>query len=158
ICPTGIDLRQNIWHTGSIWAVCPLAGDNMLIATETGGLWVSEPTNDGRYTSRCLSDSWPHSRFLYCLADPAHPDRVFVRCARGIDAPEGIYVGHPAASFPDWVFVDLPEAIAPPPSGIVTARAGGGGVSMIILPSQRLLVAAADQGVGWAPIDTFPFI
>jgi hypothetical protein len=157
VSPTGIDVGNNIWHTGSIWAVCPLADDKVLIAAETGGLWLSEPTNSGQYTSRCLSDSWPHARFLYCLADPAQPDRVFVRCTRGVNAPAGIYIGHPLASYPDWVFVPLPEAISPT-APVPASQHGGGGVSMIIIPSQRLLVAAAEKGIGWTQIDAFPFV
>jgi len=147
ISPAGIDMGNDVWHTGSIWAVCPLANDKVLMAAETGGLWLSEPTNTGQYASRCLSDSWPHANFRYCLPDPAHPDRVFVRCERGVNAPAGIYVGHPLASYPDWAFVPLPEAISPS-APAPASHAGGGGVSMIIIPGQRLLVAAAEKGIG----------
>src|SRR5262249_1999118 len=156
ISPAGIDMGNDVWHTGSIWAVCPLANDKVLMAAETGGLWLSEPTNTGQYASRCLSDSWPHANFRYCLPDPAHPDRVFVRCERGVNAPAGIYVGHPLASYPDWAFVPLPEAISPS-APAPASHAGGGGVSMIIIPGQRLLVAAAGKGIGLTQIDAFPF-
>lgn len=159
--PFGIRLSDDVWQTGSVWAVHPLPGERMLIGTEQGGLWLSEPDGAGSFKSRCLSDSWNHWGFSAFAADPADPDRIFAGVndtfannVPGIDGSSGgVYVGR--ASRPDdpWTYVPLPP------------RTTGGVLSMIIVPGLRRLVVAIGVSFGgnanplcWMSIDSAPFV
>jgi hypothetical protein len=48
---TGIDTSKkgdgSIWETGSVWCVLPVDGQRLLLGTENGGLWLSEPDGTG---------------------------------------------------------------------------------------------------------------
>jgi len=153
--PFGIELNEGGWNTGSVSTVCALANDRLLLGTEQGGLWISEPAS-GSYQSHCLSDSWSHRSFACCTQDPQNPNRVFFGCAAGVDSNGGVYVGNMAAQPSTWVFVAIPDSIAIGGAGTgVQSRAGV--YSMIILPGQRLLVVATSLGIGWTQIDSLPF-
>jgi len=159
--PFGIRLSDDLWQTGSAWAVHPLPGGRLLVGTEQGGLWLSEPDGQGWYSARCLSDSWSHWGFTAFVADPADPDRIFAGAndtltsgspGPGIDGKSGgVYVGR--ASRPDdpWTFIVLPASIS------------GGVLSMIILPGLRRLLVVSGFSYGananqlcWLDIDSSP--
>jgi hypothetical protein len=152
VSPFGIQLSEQLWLTGSVWAVHPLPGNRLLVGTEQGGLWLSEPDDSGAYKSRCLSNSWKHWGVATFVADPADPDRIFVGSndtlgtgGPGIDGTiGGVFVGSAAKPDGEWVYVPVPGF--------------GGVLSMIILPGERLLVVATSADLCWTPIDTVPFI
>lgn len=159
--PFGIRLSDHLWQTGSVWAVHPLPGDRLLVGTEQGGLWLSEPDGSGSYNARCLSNSWSHWGISAFSADPADLDRIFIgandtfsNAAPGIDGNSGgVYVGHASKPEDPWTFVPLPPSVS------------GGVLSMIILPGQRRLLAVTGIGTGsnanqicWMNIDSSPFI
>jgi hypothetical protein len=158
--PFGIfDPTQNGWFTGSVWAVHPLGGGRLLLGTEQGGLWLSEPDGKVGFSSLCLSDKWEHWGITALLADPADSDRIFVGCndvigtdGVGNDGMRGgIYVGK--VSTGKWKYLQFPPEIV------------GGVYSMIIIPKQRLLVVATGTGTSaenlgnllWTSIDE-PFV
>jgi hypothetical protein len=145
VTPFGIHLANGEWHTGSVNAVCPISRGRLLIGTEQGGLWMGELDGQGLPTTRCLSDRWPHWYFTCFAVDPANPDRVFAGCAGG--GGGGVYVGNVGVSYDDWFFVPIPASL-----GEFTDVA-----AMIVLPGQRLLVAATGGGVAWTGIDAMPF-
>lgn len=158
--PFGIDMGEQGWVTGSVWAVHPLPDDRLLVGTEQGGLWFSERDPQG-YSSRCLSNTWQHCSIVAFAEDPADANRIFVGCNDSMGASgagtEGrigaIYIGDAAHPDNDWTYVPLPLTVS------------GGIYSMIILPTQRLLVIATGVGqsatlvgpLSWASIDTVPF-
>ena len=143
--PFGIHLSNGQWHTGSVNAVLPISRNRLLIATEQGGLWMGEHDAEGLPTTRCLSDSWPHYQFTCFAVDPANPDRVFAGCVEG--GGGGVYVGNVGVSFDDWFFVPMPLALGD----------WNDVAAMIVLPGQRLLVAATGGGVAWTGIDDATF-
>jgi hypothetical protein len=153
--PFGIHLDNGQWNSGSVNAVCPISGNRLLIGTEQGGLWISEPDGRGGYNSRSLSDSWLDFRFTCFVADPANPNRIFAGSAPGFGGDGGVYVGDTGLTFDDWVYIPLPTSFH---SLALPGGAGQIGVSsMIILPLQRLLLVAAGGGLGWTSIDSMPF-
>jgi hypothetical protein len=155
VSPYGIQLEELVWNTGSVWSVYPLSNDRLLIGTEQGGLWLSEPDAEGLYQSRCLSDSWDHWAFESSVGDPSNSNRVFFGTEPGLGGSAGVYIGNFDVQPESWVYVPLPDAICHSGSEL---RGGSAGVeSMIVLPGQRLLVVATGVGIGWMQIDTQPY-
>jgi len=146
VSPFGIVNQTNqTWTTGSIWTVLPLDQQRLLVGTENGGLWLSEPDGSGGYKSTCLSNAWKHYSVRAMVADPKEPNRIFVGCFGG-----GLYVGDvsPGSTlYPDWA-----EEI-PIPSWMSAADV----YSMIILAGSRLLVLGTNSGLAWSSIDSSSF-
>lgn len=144
VTPLGIQLDDTAdeWDTGSIWTVLPLDRGRLLVGTEQGGLWLSEPDGSQGFKSACLSDAWPHWQIYSMIADPRNPARVFVGFAAG-----GLYVGDMSASpIGSWERIALPWSISD-----ATVY------SMIILPTSRLLVVATGNCVAWLSIDAVSY-
>jgi hypothetical protein len=140
----GIDLGEGAWNTGSVWCVCPLPDDRLLVGTEQGGVWLSQPDGQGDYQSACLSNEWERWKVVSLVADPARPTRVFAGCGHDHDAP-GLYSGTVEPGQPStWTNIPLPLALAADGSEMK---------GLLILPRQRILVVATSFGLGWTAMD-----
>lgn len=157
VTPNGIQVNDQDWNTGSVWAVCPLSGDRLLMGTEQGGLWLSEPDATGAYQSRCLSNDWDHWGFQACVQDPANSNRVFFGSLPGLGGVAGVYIGDFDVQPDAWTFVPLPPSISAPQGAFSDNPLPSGVIAMTILPLQRLLVVATGAGIGWMQIDSQPF-
>jgi hypothetical protein len=143
----GIELPGGAWNTGSVWCVCPLPGDRLLVGTEQGGLWLSQPDGQGDYQSACLSNDWERWKIVSLVADPARPTRVFAGCTHDPDHPgkPGLYSGTVEPGQPStWTNIPLPPGLDVD---------GNEMKGLLILPRQRILVVATSFGLGWTAMD-----
>jgi hypothetical protein len=84
-----IDAAQNAWHTGHVTDVVPLTDtpDSVVVATETGGVWVIVGTSN----PLPLSDSWDKPDVHSLTLGPDAPRHVFAGCAN-------VYSSDPSAT------------------------------------------------------------
>jgi hypothetical protein len=128
-----IDEAADTWWSGRVFDVLELdVLGTLLVATETGGVWLVSPGKDGTP----LSDTW-NSPDVNCLAmGPFGPHHVFAGCDGGV-----IYETDTSQAVPllAWTEVSLPV--------------GAGDVfDLAVLKVRRLIVAACAGGLYWSDI------
>ena len=128
--PRGIDRGNGAMWSGRVNDVLarPLGG--ALVATDTGGLWLTL----GNGPAICVSDQWVKPD-VNCLVVGPGPDQVLAFTSEG-----GCYASNWTGGLPllAWVPVVLPSSV-----GTVLAAA--------YLAPAGILVLASDTGVHWTP-------
>jgi hypothetical protein len=147
VTPLGIDVYGDgsYWETGSVWCVRPIGNQRLLLGTENGGLWLSEPNDGGGYNSTCLSDAWPYWAVWCMAADPQDATSVYAGCNAG-----GLY--HVDASSPQAAAQGGTQI--PLPVGMATADIH----AIFIDPASRHLFVATNAGLAWFGIGQSPIV
>jgi hypothetical protein len=148
-----IDPSANAWHSGHVTDVTPLADtqDAVLVATETGGVWVIVGTSNPLQ----LSDTWDKPDVQSLAQGPDAPRHFFAGCGN-------TYSGDPSGSAPVIMETDL-SVPAPllnwlPVTTALPATAGRVSRIAVLRTRRRIVVACAKIQVGdtggifWADI------
>jgi hypothetical protein len=125
---------QPIWHSGCIRDVLLTATDRLLVATDTGGVWLVAGD-----ATRCLTDDWLKPD-LVCLAPGLSGDHVFAGGA-------ALHQTDITASDPLTRWID----IAPLPANDLHQPVTS--VNSILCVGTNIVIAT-DVGIFWAPIVT----
>ena len=145
-----IDEDNDAWHTGHVNDMVQLDGGaaGMLVASQTGGVWLVNRNNDGLP----LSDRWNKPDVNCLAAGPDGPRHFFagVSGSGGNGYPDGI-----GSTFTSAIYEADPESALPLLNWkeIAGFPADAGNVNHIaIIRRNRCLVAACDNGLYWAEI------
>ena len=125
---------EDAWHSGHANDVLELETGALVLATETGGVWLVDPVSG----NLPLSDNWmvPNT---YCLAfGPDDPRHIFVGCGSGIIRETDLNEVSPVLNWRE-----VTDAL-PASAGIVH--------SIAIIRNRRFIIAACDGGLFWAVI------
>ena len=139
-----IDDAGKVWHSGAARDVLPLSADDVLVATDTGGLWIA--SRHGTATQ---------------VADLDKPD--FWCLAKGVYSEDHLYAGGDGLFETDLGVQGVPlvnwREISLVYSSLATAVGGGGGAMTIrpvyriaVLREDRRIVIATRSGVFWSDI------
>lgn len=134
--PYGIQRNEaeDAWHSGHANDILELDTGQLLVATETGGVWMVDPTGG----NLALSDDWANPD-LFCLAfGPDDPRHVFAGCSGGIIRETDLNQPIP---FLAWREIANP---VPEKAGIV--------YRIVIIRNLRRIIAACAGGLFWAVI------
>src|SRR5215212_10272990 len=119
-----IDEPQDAWHAGHVQDVLPLASGPLVVAAETGGVWIVTPG-----TTATPGGDWEDPD-VDCLAlGPDGPVHVYAGCAGGTiyETDTGT-----SSSLVTWA----PIAGGGPGAGRVR--------DLVVIPHLRILIAASE--------------
>ena len=129
------DDAGDVWHAGRCLDLLPIGQGNVLVATDTGGVWLI----DGAYQATPLSDQWDRPDMECIAAGPLGREHVVAGARGGLyetDIKQTVSVGYKPKLV--WRQVDLPPTV---------------GTVHRAVPSYepRRLVIATDHGI-WSAV------
>ena len=133
-----IDELKDTWWSGRVFDLLEIDGGDtgLLVATESGGVWFVDATND----ALPLSNTWNNPDVNCVVAGPDGPRHFFAGCDGGV-----IYESDASNATPllAWNAIALPS--------------GAGDVyDIVALSRHRLIVAACGGGLFWSEIPKTP--
>lgn len=132
VTPSGIQVDEpDVWHAGCCVDMVSLGQGNLLVASETGGVWLI----DGTYSAQPLSDDWEFPDVICLASSPRFSRHVLAGC-RG-----ALYETVATAADPlrSWHSIPLPV-------GVSTVFR----IAIVVEPHR--VVVATDAGVWWADV------
>src|SRR5436305_4991667 len=143
-----IDPAINAWNAGHVNDICAIGNDDILAATDTGGVWhifpTSKPGEPLSYFALPLSQDWGNPD-MSCLAiGPDGPLHIYAGCRLySTQSPDRLYETNPLAHDPlnTWHFVPVPKN-----TGTIYR------IVIVVAKATRRIVLACDGGVFWASI------
>jgi hypothetical protein len=133
-----MDAEGNTWHAGRVMDVLALETGDLIVGTETGGVWLA-------YTSGqaiSLAD-WDGPDVSALAFGPDGPRHIYA--AAGDQVTAALYETDTSSRLPLFSWRQIP---APPSAGIIYRLA--------VLRASRRIVAVCNSGVWWSPIPAAP--
>src|SRR4051794_9168674 len=124
-----IDGDGDVWHSGRCVDLLPMGQGNLLVASESGGVWHV----DGTYAARPLSDDWDFPDVVCLGLADRRRGHVFAGCIGGLYETDVSAPGPLSA----WRSVPLPPGVASV-------------MQIVVVSEPARLVLATDAGVWWA--------
>ena len=146
-----IDEPSKMWHSGAARDVLPLSPDEVLVATDTSGLWLA--THNGVATPAADLDK-PD---LWCLAKGVYADDHIYAGGQGLFETD---LGVQGVPILNWR--EIPLTYSSSALGVVTLGGGGGPTTIrtvyriAVLREDRRIVIATRSGVFWSDIPEPP--